>query len=385
MIKKKKFNIDSLIISLFAISIIAPTLYAKHLVLLFFSFLFTKFIISKNIFYFFNTKVLILILFLPGIILSLIYSSEAFLRFLPVLFMVLYFPFTNFRLNFSVLFICMLCIFFYLVVTQIFLAYGNEAFLNFRNSWYPYEYVSRHDYGHINSIVTFILENKRDQRFGGLYYNPNVLAGILFFFFLIIDSLLKYYKKNVLRVKKNFIIIYFIVYLSIIISLLLTSSRTIIISFVFYEFFKIFFIKSKKYNFLLIVLLPILFLLISLQIMNVISNLGNTGSVEIKFAILLKYLIEVNFFNLLFGGTFDLMFDQEYGYWLGASGILGFFAFFLFFKIIFKTIPSTKLLIFTFLLIGFGATVFYNFMMVSIVMIILIINSAAYYKNIYIK
>jgi hypothetical protein len=384
----KKISGDSLIISLFAISVFAPNVYAKQLVLFFFIFLFIKFIISKNIFYLLNTKILILILFSPGIILSLISFNEVFFRYLPVLFIVFYFPFTNFRLNFLFILLCMIFIFFYLVLTQIFLSFENELFLNFRNFWYPFEYAELFNVDKIDNPLKQIIENTRISRFGGLYYNPNTYAGILFILYLIIDKLFKYYFDNILIIKKKATITYFIINLFFIVSLLFAGSLTIMVSYILYKIItlkerKLY--KKKFLNFLKTVFLFFLILLTVPMLGYELVNLGSTASFGIKLSIFYRYLEEVNLLNLLFGGTFDIFFDQEYGYWLGASGLSGLFAFFLLFKTIIKTIPSSKSLILSFLLIGFGATIFYNFMMISLVIILLIINSAIHFKNIIIK
>ena len=44
-------------------------------------------------------------------------------------------------------------------------------------------------------------------------------------------------------------------------------------------------------------------------------------------------------------------------------------------------IETTKILVFTFLLISIGATIFYNFLMISVVTVLLIINSSIFFDN----
>jgi hypothetical protein len=273
-------------------------------------------------------------------------------------------------------------------LTQIFLSFENELFLNFRNFWYPFEYAEFFNVDKIDNPLKQIIENTRISRFGGLYYNPNTYAGILFILYLIIDKLFKYYFDNILIIKKKATITYFIINLFFIVSLLFAGSLTIMVSYILYKIItlkerKLY--KKKFLNFLKTVFLFFLILLTVPILRYELVNLDGTASFGIKLSIFYRYLEEVNLLNLLFGGTFDIFFDQEYGYWLGSSGLSGLFAFFLLFKTIIKTIPSSKSLILSFLLIGIGATIFYNFMMIGLVIILLIINSAIHFKNIIIK
>ena len=172
----------------------------------------------------------------------------------------------------------------------------------------------------------------------------------------------------------------------IISSLFLTSSRAVLVPFIVYLFFKNldfkaikeFKIKKAAVPFLLISIV-IFFLIIESVFDGIFSE---RSSFLYKFNYFFKYIEETNFYNLMIGGNFGLFFDQEYGYWLASSGLIGYLAFIIFFRMMIKIVPTTKLLILVFLLIGLGATVFYNFMLISIVTSLLIINSSLYFNNI---
>jgi hypothetical protein len=366
---------------------ITPVIYAKKLVIISFSFLVLRVLGSKDLLYFINTKILILILFLPSIIMSVFYPGEDFFRFWPVLLIIFAFPFSDFKINYSKPLILTICIFYFLIITQFFLAYGNDFFLDFRDKWYPHLRPEKFDGGFTDSILESILSSNRTKRFGGLYHNPNILAGVILMYFMIFDRISRRFievyegKKKIL-----FQIIYFTTFVLIVSSLFLTSSRAILVSFIFYLFFihldlrLLTEFKIKKISALFLLISFVLFLLI---IESVISGIfSDRASFGIKLKVFVRYLENVNILNLLIGGNFGLSFDQEYGYWLASSGLIGYLAFIIFFRMLIKIVPTTKLLVSVFLLIGLGATVFYNFLIVSIVTSLLIINSSLYFERI---
>ena len=92
---------DTLLIMLVMLAPITPVIYAKKLVIISFSFLVLRVLGSKDLLYFINTKILILILFLPSIIMSVFYPGEDFFRFWPVLLIIFAFPFSDFKINYS--------------------------------------------------------------------------------------------------------------------------------------------------------------------------------------------------------------------------------------------------------------------------------------------
>ena len=388
----KNYNLkDTLLVLCCMLGPIAPTIYAKKIVVFFFIFIVSKILISRDILNFINSKILILILFIPGMSLAIFYSGEAFFRFMPLLLIVFGYPFSNYKINFSIPILTSIFVLFFLIYTQFFLAYGEPSFLSFRDNWYPFEYAAKFDAGHINSITQLIIENKRDLRFGGLYHNPNDLAGIVFFYYLIFDVIARDYFKNNPNKKHIFLkTIFFLIIFFVIVSLILSNSRTILFVFVTYVFFqnieinlnlkKKIKIKIKKFSLILILISIVLFLLIFESIITGVFN--ERGSFNFKFNIMLRYLNDATNLDLLVGGTNNRHFDQEWGYWLGNSGILGIIAFIIFFRMMIKIIPNSRLLVFILILAGIGTTIFYNFMMVSILTVLIIIKCSLYFKNI---
>lgn len=388
----KNYNLkDTLLVLCCMLGPIAPTIYAKKIVVIFFIFIVSKILFSRDILNFINSKILILILFIPGMSLAIFYSAEAFFRFMPLLLIVFGYPFSNYKINFSIPMLTSIFVLFFLIYTQIFLAYGEPSFLSFRDNWYPFKYAEKFDAGHINSVIQLVIQNKRDLRFGGLYHNPNDLAGIVFFYYVIFDVIARDYFKNDPNKKNKFLKTFFyLIIFYVVVSLLLSNSRTILFVFVVYLFFQSFEfdlnlkervkIKTNKQSLILILIIIVLSILIFESIVSGIFD--ERGSFKFKFNILLRYLNDATNLDLLVGGTNNRHFDQEWGYWLGNSGILGIIAFIIFFRMIIKIFPNLRLLVFILILAGIGATIFYNFMIVSILTVLIIIKCSLNYKNI---
>ena len=105
------------------------------------------------------------------------------------------------------------------------------------------------------------------------------------------------------------------------------------------------------------------------------------GSANAKFQILTSYLADVNFLTLILGGTFNIQFDNEYGNWIGASGLLGIFAWINIVKMMYHKIPQTRALIIAFLLTAVGNTLFYGLLSGSIVLILFCITCSFWVLN----
>ena len=89
----------------------------------------------------------------------------------------------------------------------------------------------------------------------------------------------------------------------------------------------------------------------------------------------------VNFLTLILGGTFNIHFDNEYGNWIGASGLLGIFAWINIFKMMYHKIFQTRALIIAFLFMAVGNTLFYGLLSGSIVLILFCITCSFWVLN----
>ena len=375
----KKSSLDTFLILLTMVSTVFPTFIAKELVSLSLGLIILRVIISNDLLSYIKIKLIILILLIPGIFFTFYFSPENLSRFLGILIVVLGFPFLGFKLKYPSILILSGLIILYLAITQILLLQGNQLILNFRDFAYNYEGSDIHkNYGVTDNIFINAFDFSYWKiRGGGLYSNPNLLAGIVFFYFLIFDITWIYqnYITNTPKKKwKNFV---YLLILVITLSVLMQSkSRTFLIGFFIYLIIKNYdlnsFIKFKvTKKFLIILVFSITFL--SLFFQKIISGFSEGGSVNIKYSILSNYIENVSTFNLLFGGIHDVWFDAEFGYWIGGVGLFGFFAFIIFYTIVYRFWLHSRPLIVSFLFTSIGTSLFYSLMFASILIPLFII------------
>ena len=89
----------------------------------------------------------------------------------------------------------------------------------------------------------------------------------------------------------------------------------------------------------------------------------------------------MDFITKIFGGTYNKQFDNEYGSWFGATGLLGIICFIIFYKIVYQFEPRSISLIISLLLFSFGNTLFFNLLNASILIPLFIIILNLNYKN----
>ena len=375
----KQNTLDTTLAMLCMLTPVSPGVFAKELVIVSTTLLILRILVTRNIYYFIKKKVLIILLFSPSIIFAIFTSSESVIRFAPVLLLVLGFPFYGFKIKARPIMVLSIFILAYLIVTETLLAYGNSALLNFREVWYPGgRFASVFFYGTMDSFFS----PPEGFRAGGLYYNPNVLAIVIVLYYLIFSVSFQYIEqKNINFLKKKSIIrkiLYFVILCLVSFSLFYTHSRTSMITLIVFigmKNFDITLLKRgviKKDNFW-----PLLFVLIFLFFIGetIWDGVVNTeGSAYSKFYIFISYFTDASFLDLLFGGNFNIQFDNDYGNWIGASGFLGILAWINIIKMMYNTIPLTRALIIAFLLTAFGGTLFYGLLSGCIVLILLCIT-----------
>ena len=312
-------------------------------------------------------------------------NIENTLRFVTLLLIILGSPFSNIMIRKKNINFVSLLIILYLVLSQFYLAKGNTILLNIRETWYPfeYDYVFEKSGFYTDSIIGSIIDKQNWFRPGGLYFNPNTLATLVFLYFLIYDiTSSQSVKDNLIRHKKFKKIIYFCVFILVTLSILLTKSRTIIITYSVYLIFSNFNLKQFiKFNItsILTMLIPTAILLFKFPI--IYEGIFNyQQSFYLKITFLNQYIQNSDLMTLMFGGTFDYFFDMEYGYWLGASGLFSFFGFYIYFKKIVQVVPKMKILLLSFLLISFGNSLFYNLLNSPILLSLIVVLCSLNYK-----
>ena len=378
----KRDTLDTILVMLCMLTPISPLIFAKKLVIVSSALLVLRILGSRNIFYVLK-KLLIISLFIPGVVLAIFNSPNDLIRLVPILLIILGFPFYDFKVRARPIKILSFYIIIYFIVTQVLLALGNSSVLNFRQVWYPSEYDYIWNYGFIDSITSSLGQ----FRAGGLYYNPNTLASVIILYYFIFNTSSQYIEQSSINFSKKKIntrkIINLFMLALVSFSLFFTGSRTAMVALIGYigvqnlhiALFKK--LQIKK-NTLWAGLFCLIFLFL---IFDRIVKGVSTGSLYIKLKILMNYLSESNSLKLLFGGTHNTHFDTEYGNWIGAYGFLGLLAWFITLRMIHRTIPLTKPLIFAILLSAMGNTVLYGLLTGSIMLAVVLISSSYWWQT----
>ena len=381
----KKSSLDTTLCMGIMLTLVSPYFDAninKILVFVSMVFLLIRILFSKELFSHINTKILILILFLPGIMGAIFLAPGNFIRFTGVIFLTLGFPFSKFKINYFPILVLSSLILLYLIITQMLIMQGNQLMLNFREFAYTDEWSYLHRgpmYGPVEDIFENAFSSEANIRAGGLYSNPNVLSLLVLLYFFIFDISFKYANETYFNNKKKLIrySFYLLILLLVTFCFLIAKSRTVVGAFSIYLIIKNIDLASLKRlkikkNIILPFLLGTSFILFFLdRLFNAIFSQSDSGVA--KLGVMLSYLDRVSVFNLLFGGTFNVSFDQEYGLWLGATGISGLIALYIIYKMIYKFSNDSAPIIFAFLIISFGNTLFYNLLYTPIICIIFII------------
>ena len=386
----KKSSFDTMFIMLVMLAVVMPVFLAKPILQASLIFLLVRIIICKDFYPYMKKKIIIFILFAPGILGAFLVSQEHLVRFVGIMLIVLGFPFLSFKIKQFPILITSILILIYLCVSQILILQDNQLMIDFRDFGYKNEWSYAFDqYGSVENIFReFIDFFKNDYiRAGGLYYNPNVLGVVILLYFFIFNITWKNYNQIIAHDKKKIIklFIYLSIFSLMLFSIMLTKSRTVIISLLAFIIFQnlnisdLIRLKLKKK-----VIIPIFFTIIILSIFieKIMKGIfTQTGSANIKIIVIFEYISQANIFDLLFGGKFDRNLDAEYGNWIVTSGFLGVLAFFIFYKMVYRFAPQTKALLISFLLIGIGNTLFYNLVYVSILIPLFIILSSFNIKD----
>ena len=375
----KKSTIDTTLAMLCMLTPVSPGIFAKKLVIVSTALLILRILSSRNLLYLIKKKFLILLLFVPSIIITTFNSPEELIRFVPVLLLVFGFPFYGFKVQARPIMIFSICIIVFFVITQYFIAVGNTVVINFREVWYPSIYSEVWNYGSVDEVINAY----RAFRAGGLYFNPNTLANVTVLYYLIYSVSSKYKQQKNINFSKIKILNLFIL-ISVFFSIYFTGSRTHLIAlmtFIVVSNFDMSLLKKgliKKNTFWVLLFFSI-FLFLTMD--DILRGLDSEGSANIKFQILTNYLNSSNFLEILFGGTYNIQFDNEYGNWIGSTGFFGMLAWFLILRMFYITIPSIGYLIFPFLMASVGSTLFYGLLTGSIVIILLVITSSFWWQS----
>ena len=350
----------SIIISALAAPIM-PSIYAKQLVIVFLGIFVLRLMATswqKKL----PHKAIIFALLISGIAVTAYTSPENLRRFVPVLLLIFGFPFSGLTLSNRTLMNALIVIIGYLVVTQIFIALGNVQALMFRDAWYPIE---NNAWAYGNTDTLFF--EFREFRAAGIFYNPNLLGLYVTLYFFLYASIVSSMDASVRRRllwSKN--AIFKLTSVVVIFSTYLTGSRTSLIALLVFLFLNSLgsslSLKSVLNN-KRAILFGFFGLAFSIYYLWEKVSEGifeDQGSANIKYRILWNYVQNADLTALIIGGDFSRQFDAEYGYWLGATGLLGVVGLGLMLRLYYLEVPVLRPFIVAILLMAIGNSVFYG-------------------------
>jgi hypothetical protein len=303
---------------------------------------------------------------------------EDIFRALCIIVLIFSFPF-NINWNSNLFYYILFSTGIYLVVFQLGGALGVGPIHSFIETNYP---ISDNLWSEEASYLTNINEYLEDgsfKRFGGIFYNPNIMGQIMVFWYAIM--------RNFSTQIQRFVPVVILVALT---SILFSGSRTAFLVFAIYNVF-LYWSKVLETSFVFVqILMGVLILALfnvsfidKFRIFDIsqgVTSREGSGSMKLEtFKKWIDHRTSPDNFNLpdfLFGhlNWNDILFDNDVGYFLSFFGFAGAFLFLFFLCDIYKY--STKLgkLNFVILLIGIGATIIMNFRFSILLFLILSIG-----------
>lgn len=360
MSKIKVRSLDTVLILFAMLSPLAPTYFAKPLVAVAIGLIALRVLPTSGMKKFPAQKILNVFIFFIPLSVAAVVSPEDLVRFAPILLLCALFPLSALQLNPLPIARVTAGLLVFLITTQILIALGNGAVVEMRDNWYPIE-TNVWEYG----VADSVFYDYGSFRAAGIFYNPNVLGLMLVLYYFLFASVQEYAHA---ASKKGFIktrLIFYTIFIMTLFSVYLTGSRTAILGFLIFLILKVsgirFEIKSLLTPRAMMASLGGLAFFGYFLADRVYQGLVETqGSANIKISILLNHLQSSDLTTLLFGGVYNRQFDAEYGYWIGAGGLLGLIAVFMVFYLYFRYIRTTRPIVIALALMGIGNTVFYG-------------------------
>jgi hypothetical protein len=301
---------------------------------------------------------------IPGLILVAQSDFSECLRFGPILITLSCFPFAKMNPSLRVLnvtaFLCLL----YIVFLQIGIAFGNGLATSIRDNYYPF---SRTKNVFATGVISELDFEYGSYRAGGIFHNPNVMGAFVFLLTILFFQTIGSAQHIVNKLQIGIVIT--LAFLS----LYLSGSRTYILA--MFVFFSMTFIVTDIKNIvrfksirartivILVVRAIACLYLVKLIWSRFLQGFSESGSFTVKKNIIQEYLDDLlrrdDVGTILLGGETNVMFDGEYGYWLGAVGLVGLIAIFSFYIVNAIRYPGLRAQIVGLVLVGFGNSLFY--------------------------
>lgn len=370
-------SLSTWIVVLLVVGGLAPSVIAKPLVFAGLLVAVLTLLNHKTLSAYVLPKLLIIWFFIPGVVMTYVDYPSQLARFFPLVFLALFFPYRDFNPDFRVLSIFLIASIFWLIATQILIAFNYGPLLSFRDVWYPIEN-NVWNYGYVESLIfTF-----GSFRAAGLYYNPNVFAMVLLliflmYFFSMARSNLKMSDPRFLTPSPTLVFVFITSIVGF--SLYLTGSRTYLGIFLFFLVLQYsrqmwFGLKRLKFSLINVFVMVGSLGVVVLSVARFTEGfLAEEGSARIKQTILSDYVRDTDPFILLVGGQYSVQFDAEFGYWIGAAGFLGLAGLMLFYLLIGLTKRFLFPLIISLVLIGIGNSFLYGLLSATLAVAVLMI------------
>lgn len=336
-----------------------------------------------------SIKPCLLLFMLPGFFLSVMHASESIIRFAPLFLIIIFFPYSKISMNTRTVYSVVSLVLIYLVLGQLMIALGIGWAVDFRELFYPYHGVEN---PFLEPPADSILFLYGEFRAGGVFHNPNDFSSVILLFFLMLQILKRSPDlfANVHKVSYGLILGFTAT------GLYFSGSRTYAVPFIFAILaehimpFVVRIVKSGKLSlpkmsasFVIFLFAAVFFVVIRERLMQGFSEIGSLG---IKLKIVSGYLSSVienqDLVRLFFGGTHIVMFDADWGYWFGATGLVGLVGILIIYLLIFRFLPEARTALICFILVGFGNSLLYGLLSsIQVFLLLIIAAHVASQKN----
>ena len=307
-------------------------------------------------------------IFITPLFLSLLHSivvtgTQDIIRYLPIILMILLCRYKGISFKYVTFITTVITVI--LISTQIAIALDMSVVTELRNYLYPIE----KDVWAVG-VSELNLEFNRSKRYGGIYYNPNVLGQMLVFSYLFI--LLSDLKLPIKFLLSSFILM----------SLLLTGSRTAIIIY-FISTIIFYFYNSNIKRKYIVKTIVIVFSFTSLFIAGVMVESIMQGVTDPADSLYIKTYILIDYFDnisgvasiLLGSGATNIQFDSDIGNIIANFGLLSFISIVAFIMYLYYKTEKQLRYVFTIFLFMFSNTLIYNLQSSIVLLTLLMVLS----------
>lgn len=304
----------------------------------------------------------VLLSLIPGLIVGGVGGDGNILRIILFMMLVVLYPYEEFEINKKAVSMISILLMMWMIISQLGIAGGVSEFQVLRDKLYGYK-------GEVNLFIENGAPMKNGEvlsyRGGGLKHNPNDLASSIFLFFLVYEASKKDVDVSILK-KVSLLLV-------VSLALFITKSRTYFLGFAVHIFLRymypfvkyLLFGRIKTKGAIVAFSGVVMIAAVTVIMWDRLAQLNEAdSSADIKWRILSIYVKDAlshsEYSKLLFGGGRDVMFDSEYGHWIGQVGLIGLLGVFGFHFMVARRCGAFEYVI-PVLTVGLGNTVLYGY------------------------